>query len=73
MGKGKERRILFKLDREVFEMTKEPQTYGDLIHEHLNKIAKLEKEMGYTVTEIIICTDNGGDPSIYEFKGGIVK
>ena len=54
-------------------MTKEPQTYGDLIHEHLNKIAKLEKEMGYTVTEIIICTDNGGDPSIYEFKGGIVK
>ena len=52
-------------------MTKESPTIGDLLHEHLNAIAKLEKEMGYTVTEIIICTDSSEDPSVYEFKEGL--
>lgn len=51
-------------------MAKDSPTYGEMIREHLNAIAKLEKEMGYTVTEIIICTDNGGDPSIYAFNKG---
>ena len=41
------------------------KTYGELIHEHLNKLNELYKSMGYTVTEIIIATKETGNPTIY--------